>query len=253
MPEPNFATYPSIAGKTVLITGGGSGIGAAMTEAFHNQNARVAFLDIADDPSTKLVERLDGKVQYVRCDLTDIEALRDAISQVARQLGPVSILINNAGNDDRHPVLEVTPEYWDARMAVNLRHMFFAAQAVFPFMKELGGGSIVNLSSTSWIMGEAGYPAYTTAKAGIWGLTRSLSREFGKDRIRVNAIMPGWVMTERQLTLWIDDDANALIDRSQALPDRIQPEDIARAALFLASDDSHMCTGQQLTVDGGWV
>jgi NAD(P)-dependent dehydrogenase (short-subunit alcohol dehydrogenase family) len=253
MPDSNFAIYPSIVGKTVLVTGGGSGIGAAMTEAFHGQNARVTFLDIADDPSTRLVERLHGGVQYVRCDLTDIKALRDAISQVAKQLGPISILINNAGNDDRHPALEVTPEYWDGRMAVNLRHIFFTAQSVFPLMKELGGGSIVNLSSTSWIMGEAGYPAYTTAKAGIWGLTRSLSREFGKDRIRVNAIMPGWVMTERQLKLWIDNAANELIDRSQALPDRIQPEDIAHAALFLASDDSRMYTGQQLVVDGGWV
>jgi NAD(P)-dependent dehydrogenase (short-subunit alcohol dehydrogenase family) len=249
----DFAIYPSIAGKAVLVTGGGSGIGAAITEAFHGQRAKVAFLDIADEPSTKLVKRLDGNVHYVRCDLTDISALRNAVLHVADNLGPIGILINNAGNDDRHPALDVTPEYWDARMAVNLRHMFFAAQAVFPFMRSLGGGSIVNLSSTSWIMGESGYPAYTTAKAGIWGLTRSLSREFGQSRVRVNAIMPGWVMTERQLKLWIDDTANELIDRGQALPDRIQPEDIARAALFLASDDSRMCTGQHLIVDGGWV
>src|SRR5262249_20345732 len=164
----------------------------------------------------------------------DIAALRAAISQTQAQLGPISILINNAANDDRHKLLDVTPDYWDNRMAVNLRHQFFAAQAAYPQMKSLGGGSIVNFSSISWLMGEKGYPCYTTAKAGVSGLTRSLAREFGTDRIRVNAIVPGWVMTERQLALWVDEAAEAQIERSQALKQKIYPDDIARLALFLA-------------------
>ena len=252
----NFAIYPSLRGKTVFVTGGGSGIGAGLVEAFHGQGARVAFVDIADDASNALATRLagDGNAPlYLRCDLTDIAALRTAIRQAGDRLGPIGVLINNAGNDDRHDALGVTPEYWDNRMAINLRHQFFAAQSVHPQMKSIGGGSIVNFSSTAWLMGDVGYVAYTTAKAGISGMTHSLAREFGADRIRVNAILPGWVMTERQLTKWIDADAEKLIDSSQALKDRIYPEHIARLALFLASDDSDRCTGQQFVIDAGWV
>jgi NAD(P)-dependent dehydrogenase (short-subunit alcohol dehydrogenase family) len=205
-----FATYPSLRGRAVLITGGASGIGAGMTEAFHTQGARVAFIDIADEPSKALVARLGGTASgplYLRCDLTDIAALQSAVHEASKCLGPIGVLINNAGNDDRHDMHAVTPAYWDERMATNLRHQFFAAQAVSPGKKALTGGSIVNLSSTSWLMGEAGYVAYTTAKAAISGMTRSLARELGPDGIRVNAIMPGWVMTERQLTKWIDAEA----------------------------------------------
>ena len=227
-----------------------------MVEAFYGQGAHVAFVDLAPAPSIELVERLDDGARrplFLPCDLIDIDLLRAAISQAARAFGGLHILINNAGNDDRHDVQLITPEYWDNRMAVNLRHQFFAAQAVHPYMKAAGGGAIVNLSSTSWLMGEAGYIAYTTAKAGITGMTKSLAREFGPDAVRVNAIAPGWVMTERQLTKWVDAEAEALIDRSQALKGRIHPMDIARLALFLAADDSRMCTGQQFILDGGWV
>jgi len=251
-----YATFPSLRGRTVFVTGGGSGIGAGLVEAFHGQGARVAFVDIADGPSQALAARLAAsgdRPLYIRCDLTDIAALRAAINRAGDELGPIGVLVNNAGNDDRHVLADVTPEYWDNRMAVNLRHQFFAAQAVAPQMKGLGGGSIVNFSSTAWLMGDTGYIAYTTAKAAISGMTRSLARELGADRIRVNAILPGWVMTERQLTKWIDAEAEALIDRSQALKDRIHPEHIARLALFLAADDSDRCTGQQFVIDAGWV
>jgi D-xylose 1-dehydrogenase len=251
-----YATFPSLRGRTVFVTGGGSGIGAGLVEAFHGQGARVAFVDIADGPSQALAARLAAsgdRPLYIRCDLTDIAALRAAINRAGDELGPIGVLVNNAGNDDRHLLADVTPEYWDNRMAVNLRHQFFAAQAVAPQMKGLGGGSIVNFSSTAWLMGDTGYIAYTTAKAAISGMTRSLARELGADRIRVNAILPGWVMTERQLTKWIDAEAEALIDRSQALKDRIHPEHIARLALFLAADDSDRCTGQQFVIDAGWV
>jgi D-xylose 1-dehydrogenase len=250
------ATYPSLVGRTVFITGGGSGIGAALTAAFHLQGSKVAFADIAVEASEKLVARLQDEKRaplFLHCDLKDIAALREAIARTGAELGPISILVNNAANDDRHKLLEVTPEYWDDRIAVNLRHQFFAAQAVYPQMKSLGGGSIINFSSISWLMGQTGLSCYTTAKAGVSGMTRSLARELGPDRIRVNAIVPGWVMTERQLKLWVDEAAEQQIERSQALKDRLYPEDVARLALFLAADDSRMCTGQQFIIDGGWV
>jgi NAD(P)-dependent dehydrogenase (short-subunit alcohol dehydrogenase family) len=250
------ATYPSLAGRTVLVTGGGSGIGAALTQAFCAQGSKVAFVDIDVARSTALARRLAAMGPaplFLPCDLRDLDALRGAVAEIARRLGPVSVLVNNAGSDDRHRAAEVTPALWEERMATNLRHQFFAAQAVQGQMKELGGGSIVNFSSTAWTMGEAGYVCYTTAKAGISGLTRSLAREWGPDGIRVNAVLPGWVMTERQLTLWIDEAAEALIDRSQALKARIRPEDVANLVLFLASDDSRMCTGQQFVIDAGWT
>jgi NAD(P)-dependent dehydrogenase (short-subunit alcohol dehydrogenase family) len=252
-----YATYPSLAGRSVLVTGGGSGIGASMVEHFAAQGSRVAFLDIAEEPSRALVARLgaDGRPEplFIPCDLRDVEALRAAVARAAEAHGPIRALVNNAAHDERHAWEAVTPEYWDDRVAVNLRHQFFAAQAVAPMMKAEGGGSIVNLGSTSWMIGVGGMAAYTACKSGVLGLTRSLARDLGPFRIRVNAVAPGWVMTERQLALWVDDEARREIDRSQCLKDLLMPADIARMVLFLAADDSAMCTNQHYVVDAGWV
>jgi NAD(P)-dependent dehydrogenase (short-subunit alcohol dehydrogenase family) len=235
----------------VLITGGGSGIGAAMVEAFCEQGSQVAFFDILEDESRRLVERLNGAPTFIPCDLTDIEALRRQIQEIRAALGPVRVLVNNAANDERHAVDEVSPGYWDRAMAVNLRHLFFAAQAVRPGMRDAGGGAIINLSSIAWMAGGADMIAYSTAKAGIVGLTNSLAREFGGDNIRVNAIAPGAVMTRKQLRLWYDEASAAAMAGRQMIKQRLEPEDIARAALFLAADDSRMITKQCLVVDAG--
>ncbi len=255
-----FATYPSLKDKTVFITGGASGIGASLVEHFWQQGSRVAFVDINVDAGRDLVERLsDGTGRehpaplFIECDLRNISALQSAIGLASLAFSPVTALINNAGHDDRHQSDTVSVEYWDDRMAVNLRHQFFAAQAVRAGMKAGGGGSIINLGPISWMLGQTGYPAYTTAKSAVHGLTKSLAREFGPDRIRVNVICPGWVMTERQKSLWLDKDSEKALHNSQSLPDKLMPEDIARAALFLAADDSRMCTGQEFIVDAGWV
>ena len=238
----------------VLITGGGSGIGSAMTEAFARQGARVAFLDIDDGASIALAERLSAerhKPRFVRCDVTDIDTLKSAIGRVRTELGPVAVLINNAANDERHAIDEVTPEYWDIGVNVNLRHHFFAAQAVRPHMRELGGGSIINFSSTAWMFGGGDMAVYSAAKAGVVGLTNALARAFGGDAIRVNAIAPGAVMTERQLKLWYtEESATAIADR-QMIKKRLLPDEVARAALFLAADDSRMITKQTFNVNGG--
>ena len=253
----SFAIYPSLAGRTVLITGGGSGIGASLVEHFLKQDARVTFLDIDEDASRQLLESLRAKYGraplFVACDVTDNDRLQQSMEEVRQALGPVSVLVNNAGNDDRHNFEDVTPEYWDQRMAVLVKHQFFAAQAVYDDMKSAGGGSIINFSSTSWIMGEGGYVCYTTAKAAIYGLTRSLARDFGLADIRVNAVLPGWIMTERQLERWVTPEAELEIERNQALKHKLYPADIARMVLFLAADDSRMTTGQSFIVDGGWV
>lgn len=252
-----FARYPSLEDRPVLITGGGSGIGAGLVEHFVQQGSRVGFVDIAEAPARALAERLAGTARhaprFAPCDVTDIGALRRAIVALDETTGPFEVLINNAGNDDRHPFAEVTPEYWDQRMAVNLRHQFFAAQAVFDGMKQAGGGSIVNFSSTSWVMGEGGYAAYTTAKAGIIGLTRSLARDMGAAKVRVNTILPGWIMTERQRKLWFTPEAERETFERQALKHLLEPADVARMAMFLAADDSRSVTGQSFIVDGGWV
>jgi len=251
----SFATYPSLAGRIVLVTGGASGIGADMVRAFAANGARVAFLDILTEPAQALVRELSASAHeplFLQCDLTDVAALQEAIGRVREQLGPVAVLVNNAANDERHAVDEVTPDYWDWNLAINLRPQFFCAQAVHPHMKELGFGSIINLSSITWRMGPERLAAYATAKAGIVGLTHSLARAFGPDNIRVNAIEPGAVMTERQRRLWYtqQEQVDAMVSR-QAIRRVLLGEEIARTALFLAADDSRMITKQSIIVDAG--
>jgi NAD(P)-dependent dehydrogenase (short-subunit alcohol dehydrogenase family) len=251
------AIYPSLRDKAVLITGGASGIGASLVEHFARQGARVAFLDLAQDAGAALAEHLaiEGLPQpYFRmCDLRDIAALRRAIEASHAALGDFAVLVNNAAHDERHDWRDVTVEYWDDRVAVNLRHQFFAIQAVAPMMQRLGGGSIVNFGSTSWHVGQGGMPAYTSSKAAIEGMTRSFARDLGPDKIRVNCVLPGWIMTERQMSLWLTPEADADRASKQCIPDRLYPPDVARMALWLAADDSRMCTNQTWTVDGGWT
>jgi NAD(P)-dependent dehydrogenase (short-subunit alcohol dehydrogenase family) len=251
-----IAAYPSLRDRVVLITGGGSGIGAAMTRRFAEQKARVAFLDIADEPSEALAAALREQghaVQFEHCDLKDIDALNSSVAAVRARFGPITVLINNAAHDQRHPAAEVTPDYFDDRIAVNLKHQFFAAQAVLPDMVAAGGGSIVNFGSTSWMLGQGGMPIYSAAKAAILGLTRSLARDYGRYNIRVNAIAPGWIMTERQVSLWLTPEAEKELLERQCLKRKLIPDDMARVALFFASDESGACTNQQYVADGGLV
>jgi NAD(P)-dependent dehydrogenase (short-subunit alcohol dehydrogenase family) len=256
-PDNVLARFPSLAGKRVLVTGGGSGIGEAIVAEFATQGAHVGFVDIALEPSLALCERVAAlghpKPLFRKCDIRDIPALRAAASELAAELGDFEVLVNNAGSDDRHRVEDVTPEYWDNCIAINQRPMFFAAQAVAPAMKQRGSGAIINIGSTSWHISGGGYPVYTTAKAAVSGLTRGLARDLGAWGIRVNTVTPGWVMTERQLKLWVDADGEKLIDQSQCLPGRVQPWHVARMVLFLAADDSAMCSAQEFIVDGGWT
>ena len=249
------AHYPSLADKCVVVTGGGSGIGAGLVEAFAAQGARVAFVDIDDAPSRALTKRLAGEARYVplyrHCDLTDVAALQHALAAIEQELGGIDILINNAANDDRHTIAEVTPAYWDERMAVNLRHQFFAAQAVVPAMKRAGAGVILNFGSISWHLALSDLVLYQTAKAAVEGLTRSLARDLGRDNIRVNTIVPGNVQTPRQMQ-WYTPEGEAEIVAAQCLDGRIQPIDVAALVLFLASDDARMCTGHDYFVDAGW-
>lgn len=251
------ARYPDLAGRTVFITGGGSGIGAALTEAFVLQGARVAFVDIAREASEALVQRLTAETGrtplFIPCDIRDIAALQGAIAATQATLGDIGVLINNAANDDRHRLEDVTPDYWDDRQAILIRPMFFAIQAVAPQMRRLGGGSVINFGSISWMDGMGGMPAYTTAKSAVQGLTRGLARDLGPDNIRVNVLVPGWVMTERQLKLWVRPESGADIERKQCLKGRVLPHHIADMALFLASDAAAMCSAQDFIVDGGWV
>lgn len=253
----DLAKYPGLQGKRVFITGGGSGIGEGFVSAFAEQGAKVAFIDIATEPSLSLCERLatEGleKPAFRYCDIRDIPALQKVMRELADSMGEFQVLINNAGNDDRHKPEDVTAAYWDERIAINQRPMFFTCQAVLAGMKKNGGGSIINLGSTSWHMAGGGYPVYTTTKAAVSGLTRGLARDLGPYNIRVNTLTPGWVMTERQIKLWLDEEGERLIDQSQCLPGRVLPWHVARMALFLASDDSAMCTAQEFIVDGGWV
>jgi len=246
--------YDSLRGRVVLVTGGASGIGRAIVTAFAAQGARVGFLDLdAAAAQTTIAACGDNAPQFWRCDLTDIAALRVAIANVRASLGPIAVLVNNAGNDDRHQTPDVTPDYFDGRVAVNLRHYLFAVQAVVGDMAAAGGGSIVNLGSITWKVGDGDCPIYLACKAAITGLSRGLAREFGPQGIRVNTVLPGWVMTERQIKLWLTPEGEAQIARAQCLRARLQPEDIAAMVLYLASDQARMCTSQDFIVDGGWV
>jgi D-xylose 1-dehydrogenase len=256
MTDTRPAIYPDLAGRVVFITGGGSGIGAAYTRAFALQGSRVAFIDIAEEHSRALAEEISAtgapKPLFQRCDVRDIEALRSAIEQVRAQLGDISILINNAASDDRHTFESVTPAYWDERIATNLRHMFFAAQAIAPQMKRIGGGCIINMGSIIWRLTHTGLPAYSTSKAAVTGLTRTMAREYGPSGIRVNTISPGAVWTERQIKLWYTPEFEQRVREGQCLPTRVLPDDIANMALFLASDAAAKCSGQDFVVDAGW-
>lgn len=248
-----LARFPSLEGQRVFVTGGGSGIGAAIVEAFAAQGARVAFIDVAEAPSRALVQALDAPVWFRRCDVRDIAALQACIADAAAALGgDFDTLVNNVANDDRHTLEQVTPEYWAERMEINERPAFFAIQAVVPGMRRLGGGSIINFGSTGWQTKGGTYPCYAIAKSSVNGLTRGLAVPLGRDRIRINTVSPGWVMTQRQMEKWLDPDGEEALRRNQCLPDRLQPEDVARMVLFLASDDARMCTAQEFKVDAGW-
>jgi NAD(P)-dependent dehydrogenase (short-subunit alcohol dehydrogenase family) len=248
---PEFASYPSLRGRTVFVSGGGSGIGASIVEHFAAQGARVGFVDI-DEPASKEIAGKTGAL-FLKCDIRDVKAYQAAIAEVGGRLGIITALVNNAAHDERHRLEDVTPEFWDDRIAVNAKHAFFAAQAVLPGMMAAKRGSIINFGSTSWMILIGNLAAYTASKAAMHGLSRSLARDVGKHGVRVNTLVPGWIMTERQLTHWVDDAANKLIDEQQALAGRLYPADIARMVLFLASDDSKMITAQDFVVDGGWA
>jgi NAD(P)-dependent dehydrogenase (short-subunit alcohol dehydrogenase family) len=251
----NLPIYPDLRNASVFITGGGSGIGASLTEGFLRQGAKVAFVQRSDASAfcDDMEKTTGNRPRFIRCDITDAAALKAAVGQAAAAHGPVRVLVNNAANDKRHDVMEVDEAFWDWSMAINLKAYFFAAQAVVAGMRAAGGGSIINFSSISYMMGNAGYTLYTTANSGINGMTRSLARELGPDRIRVNALAPGWVLTQKQKDLWVTPEGLAKHLDRQCLKDTLDPEDIVGGTLFLASDASRMMTGQALVIDGGVV
>jgi D-xylose 1-dehydrogenase len=251
-----FATYPSLIDRTVFVSGGATGIGASFVEHFARQGSLVAFIDLDRPHGEALCEALaDARHRplFLPCDVTDLDALGAAIAQARAAMGPIGVLVNNAANDVRHAFGDTTGEDFDRNVAVNLRHQYFATQAVREDMRRLGGGSVICLGSTGWMKKNAGYPMYAMAKAAVRGLVNGLARELGHDRIRINALVPGWVITEKQRRLWLDAEGEAEIARVQCLPGYLMADDLARAALFLAADDSRMCTGQDFIVDGGWV
>ncbi|MDA5093807.1 SDR family NAD(P)-dependent oxidoreductase [Aliiroseovarius sp. KMU-50] len=250
---PDFANYPSLQGKTVFITGGASGIGAETVKAFAEQGAKVGVVDLDETAASDLLSGLDGDHAFVRCDLRDIAALQKAFDELADGLGPAQVLVNNAARDDRHNWADVTPDYWDERMNTNLRHMFFAIQSVAPGMIAAGGGSIINIGSNSWWEAGGGFPAYTTAKAAVHGLTRTMARDLGQHHIRVNTVVPGWIMTDRQKELWVTPEALGKQVERQCLPDPIDPVYVARMVLFLASDDAAMCSANNFMVEAGSI
>lgn len=250
------AIYPDLAGKVVLVTGGASGIGAAIVRHFARQACTVVFFDINAAAGSRLVQELTAEqraAHFQHVDLTDVPALRAAVAQARAAHGPIAILINNAAHDERHPTEEVTPEYWDERLAVNLKHQFFMAQAVLPDMKAARQGVIINFGSTSWIVGQGGMAAYTASKSAVLGLTRSLARDYGAYNIRVNAIAPGWIMTERQIEKWLTPEGEAELMQRQCLKRKLVPDELAKFTVFLASDEASACTSQHYIVDGGWV
>ena len=250
----SFASYPSLKGRTVLVTGGASGIGASIVEHFAAQGAKVGLIDLDRSAAEALKASVPNpsRLHVETADLRDIPALQAAIGRIRAALGKFSVLVNNAARDDRHSIESVNPAYWDERMATNLRHQFFAAQAVKDDMVALGGGSIINMSSISFKLAQGGMPAYLTAKAGVIGLTRGLARDLGPHGIRVNSVIPGWIMTQRQIDLWLTPDSEAELMRRQCIPEKLYPPDIARMILWLAADDSRLVTAQEFTVDGGW-
>jgi len=250
-----YATYPSLRGRTAFVSGGASGLGAEFVAQLAAQGATVAFVDIDADRGAALERQLRGQgaeALFVPCDVRNVPALQAAIAASAERFGPIRVLVNNAANDHRDKVAEMDVALWDDRIAVNVRHHFFAAQAVAEMMRDAGGGSIINLGSISAHIDLMDLPGYITAKAGVEGLTRTLAREYGPWYIRVNCIIPGWIMTEKQLTQWVTPEAEESIMRNQCLPDKVYPDDVARLLLWLAADDSRACTAQRWIVDGGW-
>jgi NAD(P)-dependent dehydrogenase (short-subunit alcohol dehydrogenase family) len=250
-----YATYPDLKGKRVVITGGGSGIGGELTTAFAGQGARVFFLDIAEQASRELEATLSASPiapKFIKCDLTNLDELKAVFARIQEEAGGVDILLNNAANDDRHEIEDVTPAYWDSRMNVNLRHKFFCSQAVLPGMKERGHGVILNFGSISWHLPHTQLHLYMTAKAGIEGMTRALAREVGKYGIRANTVVPGAVVTPRQKALWHNPDEEARILAGQCIPERVEMTDVAALALFLASNNARHCSGREYFVDAGW-
>ena len=254
--QSQYARYPSLVDRTVLITGGATGIGASFVEHFVAQGARVAFFDIDETAGDALADQLGEsrhKPLFLYAELTDVDVLKKAIADVRAALGPIDVLVNNAANDKRHKIEDVTPESFDAGIAVNIRHQFFAAQAVAEDMKAARHGSIINLGSISWMLKNGGYPVYTLSKSAVQGLTRGLARDLGNFGIRVNSLVPGWVMTDKQKRLWLDDAGRLAIKQGQCIDEELLPDDLARMALFLAADDSRMITAQDIIVDGGWA
>lgn len=251
-----YATYPTLRDRVVIVTGGASGIGEAIVNAFASQGARVFFLDIQDEAAALLIKRSSSSRHipvYHWCDLTNIDALHRTIADIIRHTGTIDVLVNNAGNDTRHAIQDVTQELWDFTMAVNLRHQFFAAQAVLPAMQARGQGSIINMGSIGWVIPSTSQSVYVTAKAAVVGMTRTLAHEVGKYNIRVNAVMPGAILTERQKRLWLTEAYTTEVLQNQALKRMIMPEEVARLVLFLAADDSSAITSQSYVIDAGWV
>ena len=250
----NEAIYPSLNNKVVLVTGGGSGIGESITRSFIKQGAKVAFLDFNEKDSIKLIKDLNtDNLHFEFCDLRDIEQLKNSIKKISSKFGPIQILVNNAARDDRHSLQSVTSEYFDERIATNLKHQLFASQAVVSDMEKNGGGAIINMGSTSWMIGQGGMPCYTTAKSAIQGLTRGLARDLGPKNIRVNCVVPGWIMTKRQVDMWLTPESEKELMDRQCIKRKLFPKDIARFVLFMASDEASACSNQSFVVDGGWL
>ena len=249
--------YYDLKNKRVFVTGGGSGIGASIVEHFCEQGSEVYFIDINEDESKKLIEEIKNKNYslpiFIKCDLLNIKELQKTIADIISNKGPIDILINNAANDTRHKIDDVTEEYWNERMNVNLRHFFFTVQSIKKSMIDNGGGAIINMGSTSWMIGQGGMAAYTAAKSGVVGLTRSFARDLGEFNIRVNSVVPGWVMTQRQIDLWLNDESEKELMKRQCLKEKLMPHELAQAVLFFSSEQSSGCTNQSYVVDKGWL
>ena len=252
--QDNFAIYPSLKNMSVIITGGASGIGESITRAMIKQGAKVGFLDFDEEAATKLLNELGtDNISSQICDLRDIDQLKNSVQEVSKTLGAIDVLVNNAARDDRHSLESITSEYFDERIATNLKHQLFAAQAVVSDMEKKGGGVIINMGSTSWMIGQGGMPCYTTAKSAIQGLTRGLARDLGSKNIRVNCVVPGWIMTQRQMDMWLTPESEKELMERQCIKRKLIPEDIANFVLFMASNEASACSNQTYIVDGGWL